>query len=97
MTKIISFKRKFFPLTGRILAWHFKYYLLGKGSPLITAFQLTNRCNLECRMCNLWKNPRKDTIPLDAFKCIIDDLHVLGCAYTTLSGGEPFVIKDKFS
>lgn len=94
MAKIISFKRKAFAIINRALLWHFRHYVLKKDSPLIAAFQLTNRCDLKCRMCTLWKNPQKSTLPFGVFKRAIDDLQLMGCAYTSLSGGEPLVIKD---
>lgn len=45
-------------------------------------------------MCNLKNNPKQDTLPFETFKIIIDDLSDMGVIYTSLSGGEPLLIKD---
>lgn len=97
MSKIINLKGKFFPVVGRALRWHFRHYLLRKDSPLMATLLLTNRCNLKCKMCNLWKDPKKNTLAPKVFKQAIDDLSLLGCAYVSFGGGEPMVVEDLFS
>jgi len=96
MPKIINLKKEFFPIVGRVLRWHFRHYVLRKDSPLMATLLLTNRCNLKCRMCNLWKAPKKNTLAFKVFKQAIDDLGLLGCAYISFGGGEPMVINDIF-
>lgn len=52
---------------------------------------LTNRCNLKCKMCTIWKEiPKKDTDisvikKIVGSKCLCDDFKL------TLTGGEPFL------
>lgn len=48
-------------------------------------------------MCNIKHNPQQDTLPLDNFKKLIDELSDMGCIYVSLSGGEPLLIKDILS
>lgn len=93
MNQIVNVGEKLYSFSARVLPWYLKRFTLGKDSPLIATFQLTHRCNLRCKMCNLWRDPQGATLPLDNFKKIINDLGALGCFYTSLSGGEPLLIK----
>ncbi len=97
MSKIVFTKNKLLSFTSRIASWYLKYYLLGRGSPLIATFQLTHLCNLKCKMCNLWRDPQKKTLGLDTYKSAIRDLNKMGCCYVSLSGGEPLLIKEIIS
>lgn len=81
-------------LIKKIVVWHFNYYILRKGSPLVCSFYVTNYCNLKCKMCNLWRNRDKKMINFENFKSIIDDLSKSGCYYVSFAGGEPFLVKD---
>lgn len=76
------------------MRWHTGYYVFHKTFPLIATFQLTNRCNFNCCICNIKNNPQQNTLPFQAFKNIIDDLSEMGCVYVSLSGGEPLLIED---
>lgn len=81
-------------LVSRVIRWHYGYYVHGKSAPLIAAFQLTDRCNLKCKMCTIWRNLDIRILPLSDFKSAIDDLSDLGCYYVTLTGGESTTIKN---
>lgn len=94
MNRIVNLDKSRFDFLYRIIKWHIARYFFGRNFPLIATFQLTNRCNFNCQMCNIKNNPKKQTIPFADFKKIIDDLSSLGCAYATLSGGEPLLIQD---
>ncbi|MBL7147225.1 MAG: radical SAM protein [Nanoarchaeota archaeon] len=93
MASFIDIKKNL-PIIFKALKWHFSYYILKKGFPLIGTFQLTNICNFKCKMCNIWQNPRKNTMTFDSFRKYIDDLSEMGCCYVGLSGGEPLMIKN---
>ena len=97
MHKIISKRKKLLSLSKKILVWYLKRYCLGKDSPLIATFQLTHLCNFKCSMCTFWRDPQKQTLDLGVFKSVIKDLRRLGCAYISLSGGEPLVIENILS
>lgn len=94
MNKILSFNKNILAFAGGVIRWHISRYLFGRDFPLMATFQLTNKCNFNCRMCNIGSNPRQDTLPLPVFKKIIDELALMGTVYVTLSGGEPLLIKD---
>ncbi len=76
--------------------WHYRYYLLGRHSPLSCGIYITNRCNFSCNFCNIWRNPGINSIEFEKFKTIVDSLSKVGCFYLSLSGGEPFLVKDIF-
>lgn len=94
INRIIGLHRSAFALAFGLARWHINRYIFNKALPLIATFQLTNRCNFNCCMCNIRNNPKQDTMPLESFKKIIGDLSDMGCVYVTLSGGEPLLIKD---
>lgn len=52
---------------------------------------LTYRCNANCYMCNIWKNPTKEfeEITIEDIKKIPDNLK-----FANLTGGEPFLRDD---
>ena len=54
---------------------------------------VTNRCNLRCVMCDIWKEKRKEDLAL----AIVPKVLEAGCLHEkldiTLTGGEPFLYK----
>lgn len=67
--------------------------LVCRSAPYFAHLYLTRRCNLRCRMCNVWKTPCKELDTKSIFQ-IIDRLDMLGVAHIQLTGGEPFLRKD---
>ncbi len=58
-------------------------------------FRLTNGCNLRCKMCRFVESGEvatglKDSLPLEAWKSIVDDVAHFR-PYFTLTGGEPLI------
>ncbi|MDI6826347.1 MAG: radical SAM protein [Candidatus Aenigmarchaeota archaeon] len=56
-------------------------------------FQMTNRCPLRCKMCEIWKlnaNPKKE-LSVDVMKRIMDECRDLGINYISFVGGEALV------
>lgn len=96
MSKIINIKNGAFRILLNTARWHLSYYLVGRGFPLAATFQLTNRCNLRCRMCNIPNNPRQGVLDLETFKKIVSDLSGMGCCFASLSGGEVLTIPGFF-
>ena len=94
MNKIINLNKSTLRIAAGLLRWHISRYLFGRDFPLLATFQLTNKCNFNCRMCNIRNNPRQDTLPFEPFKRIIDDLADMGTAFVSLSGGEPLLIRN---
>lgn len=52
-------------------------------------FELTNRCDLCCRICNIWKEDKKNDLSVDQIKKILQPLKIP--LTISLTGGEPFL------
>jgi MoaA/NifB/PqqE/SkfB family radical SAM enzyme len=52
---------------------------------------VTDRCNLRCKTCNIWKKPKID-LPLDYLKAIFKKFKNLN--WISFTGGEPFLRDD---
>ncbi len=63
--------------------------------PRIAVWELTLRCNLNCRHCGSKAGrARDDELALHEALHLADELAELGCRFLTLSGGEPLLRKD---
>lgn len=96
MSGIINIKKRTLGVLYRAFGWHLKYYFLKRGGPLAATFQLTNRCNLRCVMCNIPNNPMQGVMDLGLFRKIVGGLGEMGCFYASLSGGEVLTIPNYF-
>ncbi len=96
MSEIVNIRQNLVQVAYRLFRWHVDYYLSGRGFPVIATFQITNRCNLRCLMCNIPNNPEKRVLPLETFTRIVEDLSGMGCCYVSLSGGEIFTVRNAF-
>jgi len=59
-------------------------------------FQMTNRCPLKCKMCDIWKlnaSPEKE-LSVEMMKRIIDECKDLGIGYVSFVGGEALVRRE---
>ena len=67
--------------------------LISRNHPFFAHFFVTERCNLRCRYCEVYKNP---TPELDEEQCkrIIDRLAQMKIAVVSFTGGEPLLRKD---
>jgi MoaA/NifB/PqqE/SkfB family radical SAM enzyme len=76
------------------LRFYFSYVL---NYPLIypkeVNFQMTNRCNLQCKMCNIWKLPKKGKeLGLKEMKRILDEVkNWENTKYVSFVGGEALI------
>lgn len=52
---------------------------------------ITNRCNLHCKMCTIWKERSKTDLKADEIRKILDSKHLDEDVSLTLTGGEPFL------
>jgi MoaA/NifB/PqqE/SkfB family radical SAM enzyme len=60
------------------------------GKPTTVHISITNRCNLSCLMCDLWKKNDEKELSIDDWKRIIDNLEQwLGPFTLKIAGGEP--------
>ena len=56
---------------------------------------VTSRCNLRCRMCDIWKSKKKE-LTTEIWKRFIDDISAVGVKTIVFSGGEPLLRQDIF-
>ncbi len=67
-------------------------------TPIGGVFELTPRCNLDCKMCyvhNANSNAlREKELPTEIWKRIFDEAYELGLLYATLTGGECLLRSD---
>lgn len=61
--------------------------------PIQCSLNLTNRCNLRCRMCNVWKIVRREKeLKLEEWKNIVNRvIDAFSLRFFRLIGGEPFL------
>lgn len=61
--------------------------------PIMASLDITYKCNLTCRMCNVWRISRKEKeLPIEGWIDIIDQLvKVFSLKFFRLVGGEPLV------
>ena len=52
-------------------------------------FEITNRCDLQCKICNIWKENKKVNLPIGAIKKIMESLKKP--VSVSLTGGEPLL------
>ncbi len=57
---------------------------------------LTNRCNLKCKMCDIYKNPssKEHELSTDIIKDVIAQIKEMGIKHLIFSGGEPLLRDD---
>jgi MoaA/NifB/PqqE/SkfB family radical SAM enzyme len=62
--------------------------------PLLLHVDITNRCNLRCRHCDVWRFKKKKDLDYVIYKRLIDESSALGLKFVAISGGEPLLHKD---
>ena len=60
----------------------------------IMYIDVTWRCNLRCRLCSLWNNPKLDEISPERIARYVGDAKKLGLELVSIAGGEPMIRKD---
>jgi len=70
-----------------------KVRYLQKRIPLAVRFQLTNRCTLQCKYCNIWHKDKKELSTQQIIR-ILEELYKLGTKRISFSGGEPLLRND---
>jgi len=69
--------------------------LLTRRQPIYVIYEITDRCNLRCRMCSVWRRANKeDELGLDEIETLASRLYDMGVVVVSLSGGEPFMRDD---
>lgn len=63
--------------------------------PIYAHYGVTHRCNMQCRMCVVWKSGCKETeLTIPQVTELAGALYDAGVRMITLGGGEPFMRKD---
>ncbi len=58
-------------------------------------FQMTNRCPLRCKMCNISKlQPKQNELTVEEMKAVLDEVKKWGTKYISFVGGEALVRKN---
>lgn len=65
-------------------------------SGLVCVFELTHKCNLQCRHCYIVRKRSKSNKELSTnkIKYILDKIYDSGCVWVKFTGGEPFLRED---
>lgn len=77
------------PLARRVAAWYARAD--GTPRPLSCGVYLTNRCNLTCEMCNIFRHPDQEFLDADVYRRLVEGLGRAGCFYLSFAGGEPLL------
>jgi MoaA/NifB/PqqE/SkfB family radical SAM enzyme len=63
--------------------------------PFYVHISPTRRCNLACRMCNVWRYGNRDEeLPIERWREIVAILKREGAAHVVITGGEPLLYDD---
>lgn len=66
------------------------------GRPLSVHFELTDRCNLECRHCYVVRGRAGSEMTATEVKRALEEMAEAGVIFLTLTGGEPLAREDFF-
>lgn len=64
--------------------------------PEMIQVMLTSRCNIKCKICNVWKQDSGEEMPTDVVKGLFDQAIGMGIKTIYMTGGEAFLRKDIF-
>lgn len=62
--------------------------------PFFTHLLVTRRCNMKCRMCNIWRYKDEKEMTLEEVKIAAQTMKKVGVFQTVITGGEPLLRKD---
>lgn len=69
--------------------------LILKNKPLYVHYGITHRCNLRCRMCDIYRDAKEnEELDITQIEKVFEVLRRLGIVYVSIGGGEPFLRKD---
>ena len=60
--------------------------------PFKLNFAITWRCNLKCKMCNIWMKESSNELKLDEIEEFVEKSPYF--SWVSLTGGEPFIRMD---
>jgi len=75
--------------------YHLAKAALTRRQPVYVIYETTDRCNLRCRMCSVWRRAdREAELNLGQIDVLAGRLRDMGVVVVSLSGGEPFLRED---
>lgn len=66
------------------------------AGPYMAELDITYQCNLRCQMCQRWRDPRQDELPLETYRNLAHEFEELGVHQISIAGGEPLLREDVF-
>jgi MoaA/NifB/PqqE/SkfB family radical SAM enzyme len=66
------------------------------AGPYMAELDVTYQCNLRCRMCQRWLDPRRDELTLSEYEGLAREFTALGVHQISIAGGEPLLRPDVF-
>lgn len=78
-------------LARRVAEWYARRAVNAAPRPLTCGVYLTNRCNLTCEMCNIFRHPDQSFLDADFYRRLVEGLGRVGCFYLSFAGGEPLL------
>lgn len=76
------------------LDFHY-HVMLNKGmKPTFLIFQVTQKCNLRCHMCNIWKREVKNELTGKEILKLFNNPFFSDLRWVNVTGGEPFIRRD---
>ncbi len=64
--------------------------------PSMIMVELTNLCNLRCKMCGIWEEKPKRTLDVQTLDTVLSQKAASGLKVIALTGGEPFLVHNFF-
>lgn len=66
------------------------------AGPYMAELDITYQCNLRCRMCQRWLDPRRDELTLAEYGGLAREFAEMGVHQISIAGGEPLLRPDVF-
>lgn len=82
--------------TGLTLLDNLRGFLTGKQAgrgPLFVSWDISDRCNAQCLMCDRWRKQTSDDISMEKRLLILEKLAGSGVKILSICGGEPFLME----
>ena len=83
------------PDFGSMAAYLRLLWRMQRRKPTFLSFNVSNRCNERCLMCNVWRGGSPE-MSVEEIARIFADLKRFGILLVEVSGGEPFLREDIF-
>lgn len=75
-------------------SWFFKAKFLGRKKPLQTVLFISEKCNLRCRHCNIYREENPKIKTYEQIREELEYSYGLGSRFIDFEGGEPMLWRD---